>query len=108
MQITEIAKQIYDIKNPDCYNTYTLSDDLAEQIYNSIRECDTHICDIAQNLRFKADNIKNVKDHVFCNEHNLDRYGPDETEHKRFDTNLLQALAWKCLKVYGSGNSYTK
>ena len=34
------------------------------------------IYDIAKNLQFKEDNIKNVKDHGFYNEHNLDRYGP--------------------------------
>ena len=38
-----------------------------------IQECDTDICDIAENLGFKADNIKNVKDHIFYNEHDLDR-----------------------------------
>ena len=43
----------------------------------------------------ESDNIKNVKDHVFYNEHDLDRYGPDEIEHKRFDATLEQALAWK-------------
>lgn len=72
---------------------------VAEKIYDSIRECDTDICDVAENLGFKADNIKNVKDHVFYNEHNLDRYGPDEIEHKRFDATLEQALAWKRLET---------
>lgn len=38
---------------------------VADQIYDSIRESDTDICDIAENLGFKADNIKNVKDHFF-------------------------------------------
>lgn len=38
---------------------------LAEEIYDSIRDCDTVICDISENLGFKGDNIKNVKDHVF-------------------------------------------
>ena len=41
---------------------------LAEKIYDSIRQCDTDICDVTQNLGFKADNIKKVKDHVFYNE----------------------------------------
>jgi len=72
---------------------------LAEKIYDSIREYDTDICNIAENLGFKADNIKNVKDHVFDNEHDLDRYGPDEIEHKRFDVNLEQVLAWKRLET---------
>lgn len=59
----------------------------------------TDIFDIAQNLGFKADNIKNVKDHVFYNEHDLDRYGPDRIERKQFDPNLQQALAWKRLET---------
>ena len=95
----EVGNQIYIIKNPYRENAYELSNNLADQIYDSIRECDTDICDIAENLGFKADNIKNVKDHVFYNEHDLDRYGPDEIEHKRFDATLEQALAWKRLKT---------
>ena len=31
-------------------------------------------CDIAENLGFKADNIKNVKDHVFYQKHELNQY----------------------------------
>ena len=95
----QVAHQTYNIKNPYGDSAYELSDKLAERIYDSIRECDTDICDIAANLGFKADNIKNVKDHVFYNEHNLDRYGPDQIEHKRFDATLSQALAWKRLEA---------
>lgn len=43
-------------------------------MYSSIKRYDTDVCDIAQNLGFKADNIKNVKDHVFYNEYELDQY----------------------------------
>ena len=70
----QVAEQTYNIKNPYGDSAYELSDNLAEQIYDFIRECDTDICDIAQNLGFKADNIKNVKDHVFYNEHDLLRF----------------------------------
>ena len=80
-------------KYPYCANSIESQEFLSEKIYDSIRECDTDICDVAKNLGFKADNIKNVKDHVFYNEHNLDRYGPDEIEHKGFDATLEQALA---------------
>ena len=86
----------------DDYFTYfytELSDKLAREMYNSIRSCDTDICDIAKNLGFKVENIKNVKEHIFYNEHNLDRYGPDEIEHKRFDATLEQALVWKRLQA---------
>ncbi len=95
----QVGDQIYRFKNPSRKNADELQFKLAEEIYDSIRECDTDICDIAQNLGFKADNIKNVKDHVFYNEHDLDRYGPDEIERKRFDATLEQALAWKRLEA---------
>ena len=95
----QVGDQIYRFKNPSRKNADELQFKLAGKIYDSIRECDTDICDIAENLGFKADNIKNVKDHVFYNEHDLDRYGPDEIEHKRFDATLEQALAWKRLEA---------
>nr|ULD16120.1 hypothetical protein [Cylindrotheca closterium] len=80
----QVGDQIYILKNPYHEGPYELGDKLADQIYESIRESDTDICDIAQNLGFKADNIKNVKDHVFYNEHDIDRYGPDQIERIRF------------------------
>ena len=95
----QVGDQIYSLKNPYREGPYELGDKLADQIYESIRESDTDICDIAQNLGFKADNIKNVKDHVFYNEHDLDRYSPDQIERKQFDPNLQQALAWKRLET---------
>lgn len=96
----QAAGQTYKIKKPlGYYGADELSYDLAERIYDSIRKCDTDTCDIAQNLGFKADNIKNVKDHIFYNEHDLDRFGPAEIEHKRFDATLSQALAWKRLEA---------
>ena len=65
----------------------------------SIRSCDTDICDIAENLGFKADNIKDVKDHVFYNKYYLGRFAPAEpVEHPIFDANIQQALAWKRLE----------
>ena len=95
----QVADQIYMFKNTYRQSADELQFILAEKIYDSIRECDTDISDVAENLGFKAYNIKNVKDHVFYNEHNLDRYGPDEIEHKRFDATLEQALAWKRLET---------
>ena len=84
----QVDHQIYILKNLYHEGPYELSNKLADEIYESIRESDTDICNIAQNLGFKADNIKNVKDHVFYNEHDLDRYGPDQIERKQFDSNL--------------------
>ena len=95
----QVGDQIYMFKNPYRQNADELQFKLAEKIYDSIRECDTDVCDIAESLGFKANNIKNVKDHVFYNQHYLDRYGPDEIEHKRFDATLEQALAWKRLET---------
>ncbi len=96
---SKVGDQIYMFKNTYSQNADELQFILAEKIYDSIRECDTDICDVAENLGFKVDNIKNVKDHVFYNKHDLDRYGPDEIEHKRFDATLEQALAWKRLET---------
>ena len=97
----QVAGQTYTIKNPYCENAYELADKLADQIYHSIRESNTDICDIAANLGFKADNIKNVKDHIFYKAHELDQYVSlgEKSEHKRFDPNFQQALAWKRLKA---------
>jgi hypothetical protein len=89
-------------KNPYRENADELQFKLAEEIYDSIRECDTDICDIAQNLGFKADNIKNVKDHVFYNEHDLDRYGPDQIERKQFDPNLSTSFSLEASRNWNS------
>ena len=95
----QVGDQIYMIKNPYSQSADELQFVLAEKVYDSIRESDTDISDIASILEFKADNIKNIKDHVFYNEHDLDRYGPNEIEHKRFDATLEQALSWKRLEA---------
>ena len=63
---------------------------------DAIRKCDIDICDITENLGFKADNIKNMKDYVFYNKHYFDRYEP--VEYERFDASIQQALAWKRLE----------
>ena len=99
--IIQVADQICTIKNPYRQNADELGYKLANQIYDSIRESDTDICDIAENLGFKADNIKNVKDHVFYQKHKLDQYVSlgEASEYKRFDPYIQQALAWKRLET---------
>ena len=86
-------------KKPYREDAYELSYNLADQIYDSVRQCDTDICDIAENLGFKADNIKNVKDHVFYQKHELDQYVflGEASEYKRFDPYIQQAVVWKPL-----------
>lgn len=94
----QVANQIYSLRNSYGDGSYELGEKLADQIYESIRKSDTDICDIAKNLGFKADNIKNVKDHVFYNQHDLDRHG-GAIERKQFDSNIQQALSWKPLEI---------
>ena len=97
----QVPDQIYTIKNPYREDAYELGYKLADQIYDSIRESDTDICDIAENLGFKTDNIKKVKDHVFYQKHELDQYVSlgEASEYKRFDPYIQQALAWKRLET---------
>ena len=97
----EVGNQIYILKNPSREDAYELGYELADQMYDSIRECDTDICYIAKNLGFKANNIKNVKDHVFYQKHELDQYVSlgEASEYKRFDPYIQQALAWKRLEA---------
>jgi len=80
----QVGDQIYILKPPYHGDPYELGD----QIYELIKESDADICDSIQNLGFTADNIKNLKDLVFYNEHNLDQYGLDQIEHKQFDPNI--------------------
>lgn len=95
----QAGDQIYIFKNLSCQNADELQFKLAEKIYDLIRECEMDICGIVENLSLKVDNIKNLKDHVFYNEHDLDRYNPDEIEDKHFNATLEQALAWKRLET---------
>ena len=96
----EVGDQMYNLTNPyRDESAYELGYKLADQIYVSIRSSDTDICDIAQNLGFKAENIKNVKDYVFHNVHTLDRYPEDGIKSAQFDPDLQQALAWKRLET---------
>jgi hypothetical protein len=58
-------------------------------MYDSIKLCDTDISNIAENLGFKANNIKDIEYHGFYNKHYLDRFAPAEpVEHRRFDVNV--------------------
>ena len=69
----------------------------ADKLYDEIRRSSSDVQKIAQNTGIKPENIQKVKDHVFFDEHRLDRYTdmgiPAET--RRFDSDLNQAMAWK-------------
>jgi len=73
----------------------------ADEAYALIRASETDVAAIAQNTGIKASNIQKVKDHLFYNEHLLDRYESlgIPGEMKRFDSNLDIADAWKRLSA---------
>lgn len=94
-----VAGQSYTVKNQYSMSPEEIAFELAETVYSGIRECDTDISDIASHQTlFKADHIKQIKDHVFEKEHWLDMYGEPE-QKQRFDATLEQALAWKRLEL---------
>lgn len=64
-----------------------LEEILADQIYDSIRECNTDISDIAENVGFKAENIKKLK---FYNEHTFEPYSDEPEEYRRFHANFYK------------------
>ena len=51
-----------------------------------LKSMDIYSYDITQNIDFKADNLKNLKDHVFYNKHYLDQY---ISLGEKFDHNLV-------------------
>ena len=73
----------------------------AEQKYDEIRESITDVDAIARNTGYKKENVQNCKNHVFHNEHKLDRYESfgEPVEIKRFDPDDPQAQAWKRLET---------
>ena len=68
----------------------------ADELYDAIRASETDVSTIASNTGIKPQNIQKVKDHVFYNEHLLDRYVDYgiPAEKARFDSDLTQANAW--------------
>lgn len=67
----QVGDQIYIFKNSYCQNADELQFKLIKKIYNSIKEFNTNVWDIAENIDFKVNNLKNVKDHVFYNQYLL-------------------------------------
>jgi hypothetical protein len=93
----EVGDHTYHVKKLSGDGVYELADNLAELIYQDIRECDTDISDIASNLGYKADNIKRIKDHLFYSDHTLNMYDDAPVDRQRFYPDLQQALAWQRL-----------
>ncbi|MGI9278031.1 MAG: hypothetical protein ACR2PX_00115, partial [Endozoicomonas sp.] len=76
---------------------YTAS---ADELYDAIRASDSDVSAIASSTGFKSENIQKVKDHVFYNEHLLDRYVDQGIPATlgRFGSTIEQAQAWKRLE----------
>jgi hypothetical protein len=72
MGIIKIANQIYKIKKPSSQSVFKLSNKLVNWMYNSIKEYNTKVYNIARNLNFKAENIKNAKDYGFYDKYKFD------------------------------------
>lgn len=77
-----------------------LSDRLAKKLYEAIRSSTSDVSEISKNLNYKQKNVQKVKDHVFYNQHLLDRYEHlgIEPERKCFYLSLKQSLAWMRFK----------
>ena len=99
--IIELNGKEYKIKNPYLEGADQLQFSLAEQLYDSIRCDKTDVKDISEASTLKIENVQKCKDHIFYNKHLLDQYAAQgvKSEYKRFDPNLLQALAWERLKA---------
>ena len=73
----------------------------ADQAYEAIRSSKNDIAAISKNTGIKEENIRKVKEHLFHNEHLLDRYVEYgiPAEMKVFDSDIAIADAWKRLEL---------
>ncbi|HKQ39176.1 MAG TPA: hypothetical protein VJ063_13955 [Verrucomicrobiae bacterium] len=71
----------------------------ADEMYNAIRASATDIDAIAANTGFKPSNIQKVKEHLFLNEHTLDRFvrQGEPARVGRFESDISIAEAWNRL-----------
>lgn len=67
----------------------------AEMYYEEIRKRKTDCAQIAKNTGFREQDIKQIKDHVFVNKHNLDK------GYERFDVSFHMAQSWQRLSERG-------
>jgi len=75
--------------------------DSADETYDAIRASTTDVEAIARNTGIKHSNIQKVKNHLFFDEHLLDKYVDYGVPAKmnRFDSELAIANAWERLKT---------
>jgi hypothetical protein len=78
----------------------------ADEAYDAIRSSTTDVADIANSTGIKPTNIQKVKDHVFFNQHLLDRYVDQGIPAylSRFDSHEGIVAAWQRLST-GNGTS---
>lgn len=95
-----LGDKVYEIKNPYKDGAMDLQDELAKQLYKEFRKDKKDVAEIAEKNTLKKENVQKCKDHIFNNEHILDRYEHlgIPIEVKKFDPNLNQALAWQRFK----------
>ena len=74
----------------------------ADEAYEAIRQSTSDVETIARNTGIKPENIQKVKNHIFHEEHLLDRYVDVgvPTEMQRFDSELGIANASKRLEQW--------
>jgi len=73
----------------------------ADEAYSAIRNSTTDVGTIAENTGIKPSNIQKVKEHIFNDEHLLDRYESlgVPAEMRTFDSSAQIADAWKRLET---------
>ena len=73
----------------------------ADEAYNAIRASTTDVAEIARSTGLKAENIQKVKDHLFNQQHLLDRYVKQgvPAELRRFHSDIGIAQAWERLRT---------
>ncbi|MGO9466643.1 MAG: hypothetical protein ACLQIB_12545 [Isosphaeraceae bacterium] len=70
-------------------------------MYGAIRAIATDVAEIAKNTGIKPQNIQKVKNHLFYDEHLLDRFVDhgEPAVMSRFDSDLGIAQAWERLRA---------
>ena len=80
---------------------YLLAEQRAQQAYELIRNDATDVAAIAKNANMSIEDIQMIKNHVFHEEHLLDRYADigEPGEMGRFDPDPRMADSWNRLRA---------